>query len=207
MVKLIYTKADSALYYLKNAENYLSRERYERFCRLQREDDKLLCLAAGLLLTKTFGSQSVNKIKLNAHGKPYIENGSFFNLAHSGNFVVLAVDSKPVGVDIEQHKERNFEAIARISFHEKERALLKRSSDRQKTFYELWTLKESYMKAVGRGFNLPPTSFYFDFADGITLHAGGDQRSFYIHHGIEGYTIALCTQSGYYDGRLIYKAL
>lgn len=207
MVRLTYTKADSALYYLKNAENYLNRERYERFCRLQCENDKLLCLAAGLLISKTFGKENVKKIKLSEHGKPYIENGSYFNLAHSGNYVVLAVDSKPVGVDIEQHKERNFEAIARISFHEKERELLMRSKTKQETFYELWTLKESYMKAVGRGFNLPPTSFYFDLSGGITLHAGGDQREFYIHRGIEGYTIALCTQTGYFDGKLLYKAL
>lgn len=208
MVRLTYAKADAALYYLKNAEHYLSKERYERFCRLQCENDKLLCLAAGLLLSKTFGKENVKKIRLNQHGKPYIENESYFNLAHSGNYVVLAVDSKPVGVDIEQHRERNFEAIARISFHEKEREQLKRSQDKQQTFYELWTLKESYMKAVGRGFNLPPTSFYFDLSGGIALHADEqERRSFYIHRGIAGYTVALCTQTGCFDGKLLYQAL
>lgn len=208
MVRLYYTKADSALYYVKNAQSYLSPQRYAQFCRLQNENDKLLCLAAGMLLSKVLGRDSVGKIKIAGHGKPYLESGEFFNIAHSGNFVVLAVDSEPVGVDIEQRRARNYEGIAHISFHEKEQAQLKRSANRQKTFYDLWTLKESYMKAVGRGFNLPPSSFYFELGKPITLHGGdGARYRFSIHYGIEDYTIALCAQSGCYDGKLIYKAL
>lgn len=77
-----------------------------------------------------------------------------------------------------------------------------------KTFYELWTLKESYMKAVGRGFHLPPSSFYFELGTPITLHCEDNgQYRFYIHYGIEEYTIALCSKSGRYDRKLIYKAL
>lgn len=208
MVRLYYTKADSALYYVKNAQSYLSPRRYEQFCRLQNENDKLLCLAAGMLLSKVLGRDSVGKIKIAQHGKPYLESGEYFNIAHSGNFVVLAVDNEPVGVDIEQRRERGYEGIARLSFHEKEQAQLKRSANRQKTFYELWTLKESYMKAVGRGFNLPPSSFYFELGSPITLHSEEKgQYRFTIHYGIEGYTIALCSKSGHYDGKLIYKAL
>lgn len=208
MVRLYYTKADSALYYVKNAQSYLSPRRYEQFCRLQNENDKLLCLAAGMLLSKVLGRDSVGRIKISEHGKPYLESGEYFNIAHSGNYVVLAVDNEPVGVDIEQRRERGYEGIARLSFHEREQTQLKRSENRQKTFYELWTLKESYMKAVGRGFNLPPTSFYFELGSPVTLHSKDKaQYRFFIHYGIEDYTIALCSKSGRYDGKLIYKAL
>lgn len=208
MVRLYYTKADSALYYVKNAQGYLSPRRYEQFCRLQNENDKLLCLAAGMLLSKVFGKESVRNIKIGEHGKPYLEGGEYFNIAHSGNFVVLAVDSEPVGVDIEKRCERKYEGIARISFHEKEQAQLRSSLNKQKTFYELWTLKESYMKAVGRGFHLPLSSFYFELGNPITLHSEEvGQYRFYILYGIEEYTVALCSQSGHFDGKLIYKAL
>ena len=64
------------------------------------------------------------------------------------------------------------------------------------------------MKAVGRGFNLPPLSFYFELGNPITLHSQDvGQYRFYILYGIEEYTVALCSHSGHYDGKLICKAL
>ena len=57
-------------------------------------------------------------IRLSENGKPLISDG-YLSLAHSGNFIVLAVDSQPVGIDIEDSKkEINFEQICkRLKFN------------------------------------------------------------------------------------------
>lgn len=208
MAKIYYTKMHLAEYYVINAKEYLTKERYNRFCRLVNKNDRLRCLAGGLLMQKVFGRDLLEKIQFNEYGKPYIENESYFNLSHSGDYVVLAVDDKPVGVDIEQKKERGFEGIAKLSFHEKEQETLRIRADKADTFYSIWTLKESYMKQKGRGFNLPPKSFYFELTNGIRLFSfdDDDKLYFYLNKELEDYTVALTTFSSVFVNKLEYVA-
>lgn len=94
-------------------------------------------------------------------GKPFVMGYPVhFNMSHSGVWVVAAVASAPVGIDIEQMKRSRLE-VARRFFTEMEYMDLmnKPEPDRTEYFYTLWTLKESYLKAVGRGLTLPLNSF------------------------------------------------
>ena len=91
------------------------------------------------------------------HGKPYVLNlPAHFNIAHSGQYVVLAVSDRPIGVDIEV--VRNFSAIlAKKRFNAEELAYIagsnpsRKKSVMQRCFYELWTAKEAYLKYTGEG--------------------------------------------------------
>ncbi len=94
-------------------------------------------------------------------GKPFIQDYPIhFNMSHSGVWVVAAVSSAPVGIDIEQMKRNRLE-VARRFFTEPEYKNLMDRPEPERTdyFYTLWTLKESYLKAVGRGLTLPLNSF------------------------------------------------
>jgi len=90
-------------------------------------------------------------------------NGIHFNISHSGNCVVCAVDEKAVGVDIEVIKPIDFNIAERFFSKAEYLTLINQPKEMQmKYFYMIWTLKESYIKADGRGLSLPLNSFSID---------------------------------------------
>ena len=106
----------------------------------------------------------------NQYGKPAIDTAHhhcslFFNLSHSAGKLVLAVARiEPIGVDIESStKARRILQIANRFFSEQEVIdLLRLKEDQQQQrFYELWTLKEAYIKACGQGLAIPLKHFSF----------------------------------------------
>ena len=90
-------------------------------------------------------------------GKPYLTDAPHvhFSLSHSGGWAVCAVSDHPVGVDI-QRRETGRRDIAARFFHPNEVQYLHSLSpaDREQAFYTLWALKESCVKADGRGLRL-----------------------------------------------------
>ena len=88
-----------------------------------------------------------------------------FNISHSGEMVALAVAARPVGVDVEcLSRDSDIERLERyFSPTEREALLALAPDDRRRRFFELWTLKESYLKARGVGLRLPLDAFTFEF--------------------------------------------
>lgn len=96
------------------------------------------------------------------YGKPFVAHfPSFkFNISHSGRWVVCAVDDEPVGIDIEEIRQVNSDIAKRFfSIEEFEWLMAKDKRERNSCFYELWTLKESYIKREGEGLSCPLNSF------------------------------------------------
>lgn len=93
------------------------------------------------------------------HGKPSLAEYSLaFNLSHSGNVLVLAVSNlSTVGVDVETIKPRkSMHGIAQRCFSEREFQHWQQLSPAEQIsqFFRLWTIKEAFVKAVGRGIAL-----------------------------------------------------
>ena len=59
-----------------------------------------------------------------------------------------------VGCDIEKNANAPLE-VAEHYFYHSELAYIKAAKNKDKAFFTLWTLKESYMKMTGRGMSLP----------------------------------------------------
>ena len=131
--------------------------RRERMLRYLHREDMARCLAAGLMLRRVFGDNRAKHILVSPLGKPYLSGGPYFNLSHSGNKVVLLVGNQELGVDIEQIVPYS-QPVAQRVFTDSEQTWLK-SQQSNEAFYRLWTGKESIMKAMGLGFQLPPESF------------------------------------------------
>ena len=86
-------------------------------------------------------------------GKPRLENSDmFFSLSHSGDYACCAVSDAPVGVDIQRVGADRSKVAGRV-FSESENAFLAALPDgvRADAFYRLWVLKESLVKATGKG--------------------------------------------------------
>lgn len=109
-------------------------------------------LAYGLLLEKglVYNNESVIK---NEWGKPSLKNypGIQYNISHSENYAACIIsDTYSVGIDVE--KVRNFSTYAakRVCSHEELNEIYSKN-DSNREFFRYWTLKESYIKAIGVG--------------------------------------------------------
>ncbi|MFD2614761.1 4'-phosphopantetheinyl transferase family protein [Paenibacillus gansuensis] len=132
-----------------------------------RRDDRVRRLI-GMLLIRKIASKKFQtpmydiEISRNIYGKPYFKTNldTHFNISHSGMWVVCITSDKPVGIDIEQITPIDISMADRF-FTSSESSLLHSltGNDQLKRFYELWTLKESYVKAQGKGLHIRLNSF------------------------------------------------
>lgn len=87
----------------------------------------------------------IGEYSLNENGKP-ISKDCFFNISHSKGYVVFIKDDVPIGVDIEKIRPVEDDLKEYISSKE-EKEYIKD----EKSFYEVWTNKESLTKCIGTG--------------------------------------------------------
>lgn len=148
--------------------------RRDKAARFKFDNDRIRCLAAYLLATFAIcsfsGCESGDiKIARGEYGKPELiyPKGCFFNISHSGDYVVCAVSDKPVGIDI-QEKSRDCIDIAQRYFAPDEyKYIINLPEDlRLGAFYEIWSLKESYIKALGMGLHKSLGSFQIMLSNG-----------------------------------------
>lgn len=107
-------------------------------------------------------------------GKPYLASHSLqFNLSHSGHWALLALaPDMELGVDIEQVKSaRDLLGIAESYYHPDELAQLQQlqGAEQARHFYQLWTLKEATLKALGVGISAGLENLNFDLASPISV--------------------------------------
>ncbi|WP_114633127.1 4'-phosphopantetheinyl transferase family protein [Vibrio splendidus] len=119
--------------------------------------------------------------------KQQIETGLNFNISHSKEHLLIAVcqregKSLQLGVDIEHARSStNIDSIMKHYFSDTELTdLLELSKEEQRErFFDLWALKESYIKATGKGLATSLRSFSFDFSNlteqTLSLHASDFQ--------------------------------
>ena len=152
---------------LKIFETYLTSERVSKLKKFKFKEDYLRSLYGEILVrylvNKKFSiSNSQIRINYSEYGKPYIENlkNFQFNISHSGDWVVCAYGKENIGVDIEKI-ETAYLDISEMYFSESEhRMLCEKSKNEQNIyFYQLWTLKESYLKYIGKGLSVSLNSF------------------------------------------------
>ena len=139
----------------------------------------------------------------NSYGKPYIKEYTQFNfnISHSGNFVVCAIDNNPIGIDIEEVKYIEYEDIAKKFFTTNEFDYITKNDlySSLSRFYEIWTLKESYVKCCGQGLSIPLKSFSIEIDQykNIRVVTDGKHKD-YIFKSVNmeiNYKIAICSLS------------
>jgi len=141
---------------VQDIELKMSSYRSNRLNLYKRESDKLRSKAATYLIDVGLQKYGLNECDMvydvNIHGKPYFKNRPdiHFNISHSGKYVACAFSDIQIGVDI-QIKEKANTDIAKRFFSEKNYRFIEESNSPEDTFIRLWTLKESYLKCIGRG--------------------------------------------------------
>ena len=161
----------------------LSAQEIERMNRLRHERDRTLFLwARGLVRTvlASYLDCTCDEVRFAANdfGKPILlVDGPpplFFNLTHSRGAIALAVSGgRKVGIDVEErHRPVDYLALAERFFAPPEACHLKRlhPDEVPDAFFAIWTLKEAFVKGIGRGLTFPLEAFCFDM-DGSRLKA------------------------------------
>ena len=126
-------------------------------------------------------------------GKPHLRGGPCFSLSHSGCYSLCAVSDGEIGADIQEQRQFN-ERLAKRFFSEAELAHILAADDRDYAFSRIWALKESYIKALGKGLRMPLNSFSIHFENEICIE-GLDWR--FWHRCVDGYHVALCFKGVY----------
>ncbi|XP_061184564.1 L-aminoadipate-semialdehyde dehydrogenase-phosphopantetheinyl transferase-like [Saccostrea echinata] len=158
----------------------IQNEERERIKRFVFKKDAKAAMAGRLLIHKAIADCldiPYKEIKLGRteKGKPYLVNkvqGSLsFNVSHNGDYAVLAASkSGIIGVDVMKYEVRTsvpqFFHTMRRQFTESEWSQIQKSTEEReqlKTFYRLWCLKESYVKALGVGIGFEVSRLDFTF--------------------------------------------
>lgn len=104
------------------------------------------------------------KFRVEPAGKPVLETGFgqpiHFSLSRSEELVLIGLAPDPLGVDLEWlHKPVDIGVLADYALSCREQDSFKQlhACDRRKAFLQCWTVKEAYLKAIGRGLFVPPT--------------------------------------------------
>ena len=129
----------------------------------------------------------------------------FFNLSHCDGLAACIVADRPVGVDCETVRPFSKGVMERVCSPAEQGGILT-AQEPEQAFYQHWTLKESFVKAVGTGlsFSLRRAAFLFNEKD-ICLRLEGPgrpeeevflrqypRRTFGLHHSPPGYWVAGC---------------
>lgn len=164
---------------LEEAWHRIDRSRQDKAERLKRQEDRIRSVGAGLLLQYALqnrNSQADRSIQVPSlshilqevekpleleyiygdRGKPYLggkQQGIYFSLSHSGNYVLCAISDREAGGDIQQRKSMKWCRLANRFFAEEETRVLESlpAKEQESFFYRLWVRKEAYGKLTGKG--------------------------------------------------------
>jgi 4'-phosphopantetheinyl transferase len=153
---------------------YLSDDEMEKAGKFYFEKDRArYTVAHGLLrlILSRYAHKEPGELgfSLTPYGKPSLAGESIrFNLSHSHDLALVAVTThQEIGVDLEWIRDNlEVEQIACRFFSPREAAMLRDlpAPVRNEAFFRCWTLKEAYIKALGKGLSLPLDRFTVSFA-------------------------------------------
>lgn len=178
---------------LESLDQNISEERIKKAERFTFVDDKKRCILAEILLRKVLNKLNVDTNNLNyiynENGKPYLKDSNYyFNISHSGEYVAVVVSDVEIGIDIQKIDDINLN-IAKRYFNQNEyQNIIKLDNQDSQIdmFYDYWTCKEAYVKAIGKGLACEFNSF------DIT----GENFNYHLYRidDYDGYKCCLCAK-------------
>jgi 4'-phosphopantetheinyl transferase len=155
-----------------NALDDAERAQADRF---RRQEDRTRYIAAHALTRVMLGMaihEAPRGLVLSAgkHGKPLLQgrDGVHFNLTHTDGLVACALHDAPVGCDAEPSDRVVETGVFDLLAARERRWLLgvRSGQPRNQAFIRLWVVKEAFVKCLGLGLLLDPSTYAFDLADG-----------------------------------------
>ncbi len=137
------------------------------------------------------GCAEMPSLSRTASGKPYFAEFPeiHFNLSHCRGMAVCLLSNYECGVDVEQCRNMRPRVVQKI-FTPDEQEALQTSDNPDFLFTRIWTLKESYVKAIGKGIAYPMHTLNFRLDGNIV---SSNRPDAYFWHITEGnFAISVC---------------
>lgn len=172
----------------------LTKERREEISRLYFDEEKKQRTISELFV-RYLACRFINKkneeliFSKNIYGKPFVQNTQnfCFNISHTKNVIAVAVSRTSIGVDVEHICCCDSRIVDRF-FCPMEIEYVRRDLKKMKEhFCEIWTMKEAYIKWLGKGLSEPLNSF--DVLD-------ENLPCFFTTLKKEDYRISVCQEKG-----------
>ena len=157
----------------------VSEERRKKADSKKNLEDKYKCLYTELFLKYVFeenGFCTENfRLHYNECGKPYFDETKFFNISHSGDWIVIAIGKSETGIDIEKIKDGRNKAFESV-FKQVENDYINSFPEYEQSKYitQIWTLKESYVKYLGKGILSELKNFSVDALSKKVMTSNGE---------------------------------
>ena len=195
----------------------LSPYRQQKIAILRNDRDRNRSLGAGLLLDHglaVYGLQERSvEYDIGQWGKPALKYHPeiCFSLSYSGDYAICTIGDRPVGNDIEHVREGRLKVANRFFAEEELAWLYEAETEEERTgrMFRLWTMKESFLKVIGRGMSLSLKDFVIrmDEESGrARVRHSFDAKYYYMREygEIDGYCTAVCAQE---SGDMAYSMI
>jgi len=209
--KVFFVHKNSQIDNFSDIINLLPVEEALEIHRKMKNRDKETALLSKIL-TRTLLSEYIAcdplslKIHKGKYGKPYLAQYPevHYNVSHAGNMLCLAISDSEIGVDIEKEKDIE-ETVMQLCCTKEEYDLLKSldHESRRSNFFKTWCLKESFLKAIGRGLSRELKSFSIIDDEGKNIRLRDYENSenyrkwgFHYEKVKRNYHFSLCSLSG-----------
>lgn len=129
----------------------------------------------------------------NSFGKPLLAAypGIHVSISHCRGAVVVAASDRRIGVDVEWIRPHNRYAAARM-LRPVELSMVLSAQEPDRQFFRYWTLKESYVKALGVGLAYPVRRLAVSVATDGSAAVDRPGASAHLDERFPGYVLACC---------------
>lgn len=196
---------DEALF--RDKLKLLSPYRQQKIAILKHDKDKNRSLGAGIALDhalETYGLREKSiEYEFGEWGKPFLKYhpNIHFSLSHSGDYAICSIGDKAMGNDIELIKPGRLKVADRFFAREELVWMYAAQNEAGITdrMFRIWTMKESFLKATGKGISLPLGNFSVivdEEKNKIHVKHTFNAKYYYMkeYSELDGYCVAVCCE-------------
>lgn len=144
-------------------------------------------------LSKYYNISDIDKsdFSYNDYGKPGLKRFPeiYFNISHCRTAAVCAIHRDKIGIDVENIRNFTMRVAGRICA-EQELEHIINSEYNNSVFFKYWTLKESYVKMIGKGLSFGLRNAEFEIENLKCLN--NSNINVMQFDNIDGYIISCC---------------
>ncbi len=193
-MKLLYDNINN--YTDKNYKQFfsiLSEQDKIKLNKLVKINDKKLMILSRVLFNKLLNDNynidyTTIHLSYNEFNKP-LTNNFFFNISHKEDYSIACISTKKIGIDIEKIRNVDINTINYFCTPSEKEYILN-SSNKYKSLFEIYCLKEAYIKMLGTSLS-NIKNIEFKIINNKIICTNHNNIKMQLIYDIDGYIVAI----------------